>query len=128
MPGLLPCRGLAPFSGRVIFRCTQSKENAYVFLVCMCARVRVRVRPRARVRVCVCLLFSFLPPRASRRRSIGTYVFNVPRKNFYNRDFRFVQKLRRHLLASNATNYTWAPKDGYQRNQRKFGKTLIVAI
>ena len=34
---------------------------------------------------------SFLPPRASRPRNIGTYVFCVTRKtllyNYYNRDF-----------------------------------------
>ena len=37
--------------------------------------------------VCVCIR-SFLPPRASRPRNIGTYVFTATRKNFYNRDFR----------------------------------------
>ena len=82
--------------------------------------------------VCVCVLCSFLPPRASRPQNIGIYGFNASReKNFYNPDFCqicFVQKLQHHLLASNATNYTWAPKGGYQRNQRKVGKTLIVAI
>ena len=36
--------------------------------------------------VCVCVR-SFLPPRASRSRNIGTYMFTVTRKNFYNCDF-----------------------------------------
>ena len=43
--------------------------------------------------VCLCIR-SFLPPRASRPQSIGTYMFIATRKNFYNRDFRlkcFVQ-------------------------------------
>ena len=44
--------------------------------------------------VCVCTctcvsVCSFLPPRASRPRNIGTYVFTVTlKKNFYNCDFR----------------------------------------
>ena len=39
--------------------------------------------------VCVCVsVRSFLPPRASRPRNIGTYVLTATRKNFYNRDFR----------------------------------------
>ena len=39
--------------------------------------------------VCVCVsVRSFLPPRTSRPRNIGTYVFTATRKNFYNRDFR----------------------------------------
>ena len=38
---------------------------------------------------CVCVsVRSFLPPRASRLRNIGTYVFTATRKNFYNRNFR----------------------------------------
>ena len=63
--------------------------------------------------------------------NIGTYVFTATGKNFYNRDFReksFVQKLRRHFLASDATNYTKIPNDRYQRNQLKVGKPLTVAI
>ena len=67
--------------------------------------------------VCVCVFAcsQFLPPRAFRPRNIGlTYVFSAARKiilyNYYNRDFVcckcFVQKLRRHLLASNTTNYS----------------------
>ena len=38
-----------------------------------------------------------------------------------------VQKLRRHLLASDATNYTYTPNDGYHRNHLKVEKPLIVA-
>ena len=39
--------------------------------------------------VCVCVsVRSFLPPRASRPRNIGTYVFTATWKKFYNRDFR----------------------------------------
>ena len=65
--------------------------------VCMCVCVSVR---------------SFLPPRASRPRNIGTCVHRDTEKHF-NRDFRLkcvVQKLRRHLLASNATNLLLSPK------------------
>ena len=48
---------------------------------------------RSHVCVCVCMCVcvsvrSFLPPRASRPRNIGTYVFTATRKNVYNRDFR----------------------------------------
>ena len=72
---------------------------------------------------------SFLPPCASRPRNIGTYVFTATRKKpfiivIFAKKY-LVQKLRGHLLASDATNYT--PKDGYQRNQLKVGKPLIVA-
>ena len=39
--------------------------------------------------VCVCVsVRSFLPPRASKLRNIGMYVFTTSRENFYNRDFR----------------------------------------
>ena len=65
---------------------------------------------------------SFLPPRASRPRNIGTYVFTATRKKC------FVLKLQRHLLASNATNYSGAPKYGYQRNPGNVGMTLLFAI
>ena len=73
---------------------------------CVCACVRACV--------CVCLsvclsVHSFLPRRASRPQNIGTYMFTATGKNNYNRDFRkksFVQKLRRHFLATDATNYT----------------------
>ena len=72
---------------------------------------------------------SFLPPRASISRNIGTYVFTATRKSLYigiiivifaeNASFRSYG--RRHLLAPNAiitapelyTNY------GYQRNPRR---------
>ena len=73
---------------------------------------------------------SFLPPRASRPRNIGTYVFTLARKNFYNRDFHekcLVQKLWCNLLASYAHQLHLIPNDGYQRNQLKVGKPLIVA-
>ena len=84
-------------------------------------------------RACVCSVRSFLPPCASRPRNIGTYVFTMTQKTliYYNRDFCwkcFVQKLRRHLLASNATNYSWATKYGYQRNPRNVGITLLFTI
>ena len=68
--------------------------------VCMCMYVCVSVR-------------SFLPPRASRPRNIGTYVFTLARKNFYNRDFHekcLVQKLWCNLLASNAYQLHLNPK------------------
>ena len=39
--------------------------------------------------VCVCLsVRSFLPPRVSRPRNIGTYVFTATCEKFYIRDFR----------------------------------------
>ena len=52
---------------------------------------------------------------------------------YYNLDFcwkYFVQKLRRHLLASNATNYSYsgATKYGYQRNPRNVGMTLLFVV
>ena len=48
--------------------------------------------------MCVCVsVRSFLPPRASRPRNIGTYVFTATRKNFYNRDFSL------NMLGSEAT-------------------------
>ena len=64
-------------------------------------------------RVCVCVsVRSFLPPRASISRNIGTYVFTATRKTLYigiiivifteNASFRSYG--RRHLLAPNATN------------------------
>ena len=79
-------------------------------------------------RVCVCVsLRSFLPPRASISRNIGTYVFTATRKTLYigiiivifaeNASFRSYG--RRHLLAPNATNRSWATKYGYQRNPRR---------
>ena len=65
--------------------------------------------------VCVCVsVRSFLPPRASRPRNVGTYVFTATRKLFIaiaiiiviffaeNASFRSYDW--RHLLASNATN------------------------
>ena len=87
-------------------------------------------------RVCVCLfIYSFLPPRASTPRNIGAYVFTATRKALYiairivifaeNASFRSYG--RRHLLASNATNCSWATKYGYQRNPRR-GHEIIFAI
>ena len=64
--------------------------------------------------VCVCVsVRSFLPPRASRPRNIGTYVFTATWKtllyNYYNRDF-FLKMLRSEATASfaclDATNYS----------------------
>ena len=63
--------------------------------------------------VCVCVsVRSFLPPRASISRNIGTYVFTATWKTLYigiiivifaeNASFRSYS--RRHLLAPNATN------------------------
>ena len=62
---------------------------------------------------CVCVsVRSFLPPRASISRNIGTYVFTATRKTIYigiiivifaeNASFRSYG--RRHLLALNVTN------------------------
>ena len=52
---------------------------------------------------------SFLPPRASRPRNIGTYVFTATRKTILfiiivilAENASFTYKLRRHLLASMA--------------------------
>ena len=64
--------------------------------------------------VCVCVsVRSFLPPRASRRRNIGTYVFTATRKTLlyiiiviFAENASFRSYGRRHLLASNATNYS----------------------
>ena len=84
--------------------------------------------------VCECVpVRSFLPPRSSRPRHIGTYVFTTTRKTLLYIIINFcwkcfVQKLRRHLLASNATNYFWATKYGYQRNPRNVCMTLLFAI
>ena len=63
--------------------------------------------------MCVCVsVHSFLPPRVSISRNIGTYVFTATRKTLYigiiivifaeNASFRSYG--RRHLLAPNATN------------------------
>ena len=61
--------------------------------------------------VCACVC-SFLPPRASKPRNIGAYVFTATQKTLYiaiiivifaeNASFRGYS--RRHLVASNATN------------------------
>ena len=76
---------------------------------------------------------SFLPPRASRPRNIGTYVFTAPRKTILfiiimilAENASFTCKLRRHLLA--LMPLTKAPKYGYQRNPRNVGMTLLFAI
>ena len=77
---------------------------------------------------CVCVsVRSFLPPRASISRNIGTYVFTATRKTLYiaiiilifaqNASFRSYG--RHHLLAPNATNCSSATKYGYQRNPRR---------
>ena len=68
-------------------------------------------------RACVCVsVRSFLPLRASISRNIGMYVFTATRKTLYigiiivifaeNASFRSYG--RRHLLAPNATNRSWA--------------------
>ena len=78
--------------------------------------------------VCVSVsVRSFLPPRASIARNIGTYVFTATRKTLYigiiivifaeNASFRSYG--RRHLLAPNATNRSRATKYGYRRNPRR---------
>ena len=43
---------------------------------------------------------SFLPPRASRPRNIGAYVFTATREKNYNRDFRFKKMLGSEATAS----------------------------
>ena len=55
------------------------------------ARVTVVV-PCVCLYVCVCVsVHSFQPPRASRHRNIGMYVFTVTRKKLlYNRDLRML--------------------------------------
>ena len=73
--------------------------------VCVCVCVCVCVRVCVCVCVCVCVR-SFLPPRASISRNIGTYVFTATRKTLYigiiivifaeNASFRSYG--RRHLL------------------------------
>ena len=64
--------------------------------VCVCACVCVSCPACVCVCVCVCACVcvcvsvrSFLPPRASRPRNIGTYEFTATRKTllYYNRDF-----------------------------------------
>ena len=61
---------------------------------------------------------------------IGTYLFTATRKKtLIIMIFALkclVQKLRCHLLASDATNYTLTPNDRYKRNHLKVGKPLIV--
>ena len=77
---------------------------------------------------CVCVsVRSFLPPRASISRNIGTYVFTATWKTLYigiiivifaeNASFRSYG--RRHLLTPNATNRSRATKYEYQRNPRR---------
>ena len=76
-----------------------ARATVVVLCVCVraCMRVCVCVCVCVCVWVCVCVCVcvslcvsvrSFLPPRASRPRNIGTSVFIATRKNFYNRDFR----------------------------------------
>ena len=81
--------------------------------------------------MCECVsVRSFLPPRASISRNIGstgTCVFTATRKTLYiaiiivifaeNASFRSYS--RRYLLAPNATNCSRATKYGYQRNSRR---------
>ena len=64
-------------------------------------------------RVCVCVsVRSFLLPRASIYRNMGTYVFTATRKTLYigilivilSENASFRSHGRRHLLAPNATN------------------------
>ena len=96
---------------------------------CVCVRVCLCVCVCACMRAYVCVCRSFLPPRASRPRNIGSYV-RVHRdmeKTFIILKCS-VQKLQRDLLASNATNYPRPPKYGYQRNPRNVGMTVLFAI
>ena len=74
---------------------------------------------------------SFLPPRASKPRNIGTYVFTATRKKNFIVIFAKNALFRSYgviLLASNATNYSLPPKYGYQRNPRNVGMTFLFAI
>ena len=101
-------------------RMRAARVTVVVPCVCVCASV------------CLFVVFchhAYLDPKII----IGMYmyVFTVTREKLYNRDFCLkclVQKLRHHLLALDATNYTLTPNDGYQRNQLKVGKPLIVPI
>ena len=86
--------------------------------------------------VSVCLSVRiFLPLRACRSQNLGTNWFTtMEEKNFYNHVFllkMLCSKLQRHLLASDATNYIYTPKDGYQfrqRNQRMLISEVMVHL
>ena len=66
-----PCMGLPGNAKALLATCLV--YHSVCVCVCVCVRMSIR---------------SFLPPRASRPRNKGTYVFNATRKNFYIRDFR----------------------------------------
>ena len=78
----------------------------------------------------------FLPPRASRPRNIGTYVFTATRKTLlYN--IIIVIFAENALFRSDGviclprmplTSYFGATKFGYQRNPRNVGMTLLFAV
>ena len=75
---------------------------------------------------CVCVsvsVRSFLPPRASRPRNIGTYMFTATRKNFYNPVF-LLKMLRSEDTASfsclecnqlHLSSEIWTPTESAQR-------------
>ena len=92
------------------------------------------VRVCACVRACVCVsVRSFLPPRASRSRNIGTYVFVATRKKtFMIVIFAKNATFRSYICLPPMPPTTLKPKttqnDLYQRNQLKVGKPLIVEI
>ena len=116
--------------------------------VCVCVCVSVCV--------CVCVsVRSFLPPRTSRPRNIGSYVFSATwkktftivifAKNAWFRSYGIICFPRMPPTTLNTSSlyskhrslkmpsllYTCGgggetPNDGYQRNQLKAGKSLVV--
>ena len=64
----------------------------YIYIIRMCFSASNIIVTVVVPRVCVCVsVGSFLPPRASRPRNIGTYVFTAVWRTllytYYNRDF-----------------------------------------
>ena len=86
--------------------------------------------------MCVCVsVREFLPPRASRPRNIGAYVFTATRKTLLyiiivifaeNASFRSYGVIC--LPRMPLTSYFGATKYRYQRNPRNMGMTLLFAV
>ena len=94
------------------------------------------VVPRVCVCVCVCVsVRGFLPPRASRPRNIGTYVFTATRKTLlyiiiviFAENASFIRYGVICLPRMPLTSYFGATKYGYQRNPHNVGMTLLFAV
>ena len=114
------CLMLSGFAYVYVHMSFTALNNLYYYHYCGCLCMSVR---------------SFLPPRASRPRNIGTYVFTTTRKTLlYIIIMIFVENVSFRsygvicLPRMPLTSYSGATKYGYQRNPCNVGMTLIFAI